>query len=109
MVCEIPNKADKKFTARLPLLCDPNKLLAPNEREARGRLKRMLTKLKGDDERKKAIGQEFEKLLQLGIIVKLEKMSSADQERINKKQKCLLVEAKVAKNGTNSNSNKHTF
>ena len=49
------NKADKKFTAWLPLLCDPNKFLAPNEREARGRLKRLLTKLKGNCERKKAI------------------------------------------------------
>ena len=103
------NKIDKKFTAKLPLMCDPNKLLAPNEKEARGRLKQLLTKLKGKDKQKAAIGQEFDKLVRLGKITKLADMDCMDQQRINKKQKYFIPWSVVTKETSVSTPDRIVF
>ena len=91
------NRDAKKFEAKLPIMGDPEILLAPNETGARSMIKKVLSRLKDDELTKSALRREFDKLLKLGKIIKLSDMSTEDQEMINSKQKYVIPWGLVTK------------
>ena len=91
------DRGEKCFLAGLPLMGDPEVLLAPNEDEARGRLRRELNKLKKYPDNQKALKIAFEKLKSLNYIEKLTNMTQEMQDTINSKQKYIIPWSAVTK------------
>ena len=97
------------FIAALPLLKDPEKFLASNEAEAKRRYQRTVQKLDKEPENKKLLMKQFEKLVKLGYIEKLEDMSEETQSLINGKKKNYIAWQVVTKSTSVSTPCRQVF
>ena len=80
------DRNNKQFIAKLPLTHNPDETLLPNKNETRIRLKKVLQKLKRENEDGIKIKAAFDKLIDLNYIVKLSELPKRIQDSIASKK-----------------------
>ena len=81
------DRNNKHFVAKLPLIQDPEEALLPNITETRTRLKKVLQKLKKNEEDSMKIKEAFGKLIELGYVIKTSDLPKQVQDKIASKIK----------------------